>query len=256
MQGPDAAAYLNRMLSNEIEGLASGASCEAMLLTPKARVIALLAVYRRGPDDVLLITEPELAEPVAAALLKARFAAKVEIALETHDSYVLLGAEPQASDVIVIASAEFGPGYEVIGAEPPSELPALSDDEAEGRRIAAGMPRHGREIDERVLPAEAGLIERTVDFKKGCYPGQEPIARLHYRGHTNRGLRVLRLDADVLPERDSDIMLEGKTVGRITSAALREGGVIALAYLRNEVEADALLEVGGVRASMIEPARP
>ena len=70
-----------------------------------------------------------------------------------------------------------------------------------------------RDIDDRVLPAEAGLVERAVDFEKGCYPGQEPIARLHYRGHANRGVRVLALEGAEPPERDAEVVLDGKRSG-------------------------------------------
>lgn len=244
------------MLSNEIEALAVGDSCEAMLLTPKARVIALVTVFRRGDDDVLLVTDPGLDEVVASELLRARFAAKVEIELERHPSYVVIGASAPQGAPIVFPSHEFGRGSEVVGGDPPSDLPELSDEDAEALRIEVGMPRFGLEIDDRVLPAEAGLVERAVDFEKGCYPGQEPIARLHYRGHTNRGLRVLRLAGNVAPPFDAEVTHDGKVVGRVTSAATRADGVIALAYVRNEVEQDAELEVDGVRASMIDPARP
>jgi folate-binding protein YgfZ len=102
------------------------------------------------------------------------------------------------------------------------------------------VPRWGREIDDRILPAEAGLDRTHVSFSKGCYPGQEPVARLHFRGHPNRGLRVLELD-DV-PEYDAELLHDGKVVGRVTSAARREdGSVVALAYVRTEVPDDAPL---------------
>ena len=90
------------------------------------------------------------------------------------------------------------------------------------------------------MPAEAGLEERAISFTKGCYPGQEPVARLHYRGHPNRGLRVLALDGGELPAYDAELALDGKVVGRVTSAAPDpEHGVVALAYVRREVPADA-----------------
>src|SRR5262249_55009696 len=109
-------------------------------------------------------------------------------------------------------------------------------------RILARTPRYGFEIDERVLPAEAGLTETHVDFGKGCYPGQEPVARLHYRGHANRGLRLLALDE--LPEREAEVHHDGKRVGRITSSArTREHGAVALAFVRVEVPADSELTV-------------
>ncbi len=103
------------------------------------------------------------------------------------------------------------------------------------------MPAWGKEIDDRVLPAEAGLTERAVSFTKGCYPGQEPIARLHYRGHANRGLRVLELTK--LPVPDTELIYEGKAVGRITSAARDGDRVVALAYVRREVPQGAELDL-------------
>ena len=93
-------------------------------------------------------------------------------------------------------------------------------DELERLRIEAGTPLAGRDLDERVLPAEAGLTDRAVSFSKGCYPGQEPVARLHYRGHANRALRVLQIEAAELPERDAEIVHEGKT-SSVGSRALR-----------------------------------
>ena len=115
-------------------------------------------------------------------------------------------------------------------------------------RIAAGTPRFGREIDDRVLPAEAGLVERAVSLTKGCYPGQEPIARLHYRGHANRGLRVLVLDGEQLPEPDAELTYGEKVVGRVTSAARANGGIVALAYVRAEVPPEAELDLGSSKA--------
>jgi len=91
-----------------------------------------------------------------------------------------------------------------------------------------------------VLPAEAGLDETHISFGKGCYPGQEPVARLHYRGHPNRALRVLQLE-DV-PDYDAELVHDGKVVGRVTSAVRRDdGSVVALAYVRTEVPDDAPL---------------
>jgi folate-binding protein YgfZ len=102
------------------------------------------------------------------------------------------------------------------------------------------VPRWGREIDDRVLPAEAGLEATHISFSKGCYPGQEPIARQHYRGKVNRTLRVVQLDE--IPEYDTELVHDGKVVGRVTSAARRDdGSVVALAYVRTEVPADTRL---------------
>ena len=220
------------MLSNDVAALGPGESCQALLLTAKARVIAPLVVLRRGHDDFLLLTEPELGERVRAELTRMRFAAKAEIELEEHTSHVVFGGEG-------IATGDYGePAAEVLDA---GLEPTVSADELELLRIRAGTPAWGKEIDDRILPAEAGLTERAVSFTKGCYPGQEPIARLHYRGHANRGLRVLSFPT--VPEPEDELEHEGKVVGRITSAASTEDGAVALAYVRREVPEDAELEL-------------
>jgi folate-binding protein YgfZ len=241
--GPDAAEYLQRMLSNDVEGLPAGGSCDALLLTAKARVIAPVKVWRRGAEDFLLLTEPELGERVRAELLRFRFAAKAEIEPEEHLSRVVFGGAEG------IPNSEYGePAVEVLDGEPQGD--ELGADELELLRILARTPRPGREIDDRVLPAEAGLTETHVDFRKGCYPGQEPIARLHHRGHANRGLRLLALPER--PEPEAEVVHEGKAVGRITSAASSpEHGAVALAYVRVEVPADVELAVGDATARQL-----
>jgi tRNA-modifying protein YgfZ len=233
VRGPDAADFLERMLSNEV----ASAPCEALLLTPKGRVIAPLVVVRRGDDDFLLLTEPGLGEAVRATLIRARFAAKCEIEPESHTSVVVFG------DADGIPNREYGvPAVEVLDAGPPSEPAA--EEELERLRILARRPRWGREIDDRVLPAEAGLTETHVSFTKGCYPGQEPIARLHHRGKANRELRVLEVEG--APQPETEVFHGEKAVGRITSSVPG----LALAYVRVEVPTDADLTVGGVRASV------
>jgi tRNA-modifying protein YgfZ len=214
------------MVSNDVEALAVGESCDALLLTAKARVIAPLRVLRRRADDYLVSTEPELGDRVRNELLRFRFAAKAEIEPEEHDAWLVLG------------------GDEVLDARPEGD--EIDDDEFERWRIESGIPLWGREIDDRVLPAEAGLTETHVSFSKGCYPGQEPIARQHYRGKLNRRLRVLELEGDDVPEYDAEIRLDDKVVGRVTSALLGR----ALGYVRTEVPDDAVLRVGSARARL------
>ena len=231
--GPDAQDYLQRMVSNDVDALQVGDACPALLLTAKARVIAPVVVWRRGDEDFLLLTEPELGEVVRSLLVRMRLRAQCEIEPEEHSSLLVFGS------VDGIATGDVPGAVEVLD----SELePTIDADELELRRIEAGVPRWGREIDDRVLPAEAGLDATHVSFTKGCYPGQEPVARLHYRGHPNRGLRVLEL-AEV-PEADAELVHEGKPVGRVTSAARRaDGSVVALAFVRVEVPDDAGLEL-------------
>jgi folate-binding protein YgfZ len=236
VSGPDAADYLQRMVSNDVESLEVGGACPALLLTAKARVIAPLVVWRRGDEDFLLLTEPELGESVRGLLTRMRLRARCEIEPEQHASVLVFGGDGIQTD--------FPGAVEAIDSP---LAPTLDDDAVELRRIEAGAPRWGREIDDRILPAEAGLDETHVSFSKGCYPGQEPVARLHYRGHPNRRLRVLELD-DV-PAGDAELMHEGKSVGRVTSAARRpDGSVVALAYVRVEVPEDARLELAHAAA--------
>jgi folate-binding protein YgfZ len=216
VSGPDAEDYLQRMVSNDVEALGDGVACEALLLTPRARVIAPLRVLRRRADDFLLSTEPELGDEVRTQLLRTRFAAKVEIEPEEHESWLVLG------------------GGEILDERPPGA--EVGEDELERWRIESGIPRWGREIDERILPAEAGLDETHVSFTKGCYPGQEPIARQRHRGKVNRKLRVLDLEGAAEP--GDELLHEGKTVGRITSAV----NGVALGYVRVEVPQDAELQ--------------
>jgi tRNA-modifying protein YgfZ len=216
--GPDAADYLQRMVSNDVEALKVGEACDALLLTAKARVIAPLRIVRRAVDDFLLSTEPELGERVRTELVRMRFAAKAEIETEKHEAWLVLGGE------------------EVLDERPLGD--EVGEEELERWRIDAGIPRWGREIDERVLPAEAGLDETHISFSKGCYPGQEPIARQRYRGKVNRRLRVLDVEGDAEP--GTELVLDGKTVGRITSAVPG----LALGYVRVEVPDEAQLELG------------
>lgn len=229
--GPDAADFLQRMLSNDVRQ----APCPALLLTAKARVIAPVVVVRRGEEDFLLLTEAGLGERVRAELVRFRFAAQVEVEPEEHVSHVVVG------EADGIPAFEYGEGaVETLDAALET---TLADDELERRRIEAGLPRFGLEIDERMLPAEAGLDETHVSFTKGCYPGQEPIARLRHRGHVNRRLRVLEVEA---AKPGAEIRQGQKVVGRVTSAVPG----VALGYVRVEVPDDAEVRVGDLPARL------
>jgi tRNA-modifying protein YgfZ len=210
--GPDAEDFLQRMVSNDV----ANGDCEALLLTPKARIIAPLRIVRRAPHDFLVMTEPGLGDTVRVQLLRSRFNAKVEIEPEEHQSWLVLGE------------------VEVLDERPEGE--EASDDDVERWRIESGVPRWGHELDDTILPAEAGLEQTHISFTKGCYPGQEPIARQHHRGKVNRRLRILDLEGDA--ELGDDLLLDGKRVGRITSAVPG----VALGYVRTEVPDDAQLQ--------------
>ena len=221
--GPDAEDLLQRFLSNDVTG---GEVVDALLLTPKGRLIAPLRVWRRGPDDFLLLTEPELGDVVRATLLRGRFASKCEIEPEEHTSTLVFGDADGLPGELPGSVEVLDGGLE----------PTIGADELERIRIAAAVPAWGKELDDTILPAEAGLDETHISFTKGCYPGQEPVARLRHRGHANRGLRVLALAG---AEPGAELFLDGKPVGRVTSAVPG----VALAYVRVEVPADAELRL-------------
>jgi folate-binding protein YgfZ len=213
-------------------------SCEALLLTPKGRVIAPLVVWRRGEDDFLVLTEPDLGLAVRDRLVRARIASRCEIELEEHSSSIVFG------EADGIPTRDYGvPAVEVLDA---AGEPSPPDEELERLRILARTPRWGREIDDGILPAEAGLDERAVSFTKGCYPGQEPVARLRNRGHVNRTLRVLELDDGSAPRRAAEVRRGDGVVGRVTSSVPG----LALAYVRVEVPGGAEVEVEGSSARL------
>jgi folate-binding protein YgfZ len=224
------------MLSNEVESLPIGEARQALLLTPKGRIIAPLRAVRESDEAFLLITELELAEAVSESLTRARFAAKCDISVEPLQGYLHLadpGRGVRVRDYGIDAWETWEEG----------DLDAGEASEIEALRIDAGTPAWGTELDESVLPAEAGLEDTHISFTKGCYPGQEPIARLHYRGHPNRLLR--RLDVPAAKPGD-EIVHEEKVVGRVTSAVPGK----ALGYVRRELPEAAVLRINGQDARL------
>jgi len=233
VSGPDAQTHLQNLVSNDVESLQPGDARPALLLTAKARVVAPVVVLRRGADDFLVLTEPPLGEIVRALLARMRLRLRCEIEPEQHESVLVF-------DSTEGFTTDFAGARELLD----SGLAAtIDDEELDRRRIEAGVPRWGREIDDRVLPAEAGLESTHISFSKGCYPGQEPIARQHYRGKVNRRLRVLDVES---AGPGDEIRLGEKVVGRVTSAVPG----LALGYVRVEVDDDADLAVGAGRGRL------
>jgi len=240
--GPEAADFLERMLSNEVVSLEAGEARPALLLTPKSRIVAPLRVVREGAEAFLLLTESSLAETVSSTLLRARFAAKCEIEVKHYRGYLQLGAGDG------VPNGDYG--VEAYESWSEDERDAADPAELEALRIEAGTPAWGKELDGTILPAEAGLDETHVSFTKGCYPGQEPIARLHFRGRANRRLHVLEV-AGAKP--GDEIVHDGKVVGRVTSAAAGR----ALGYVRRDVPDEAALSIEGQDARLhLATARP
>jgi folate-binding protein YgfZ len=241
MSGPDAVAHLQSMVSNDVEAIPVGGGAYALLLTPKARVISDLEVFNTGAG-LVLACPPETRNDVVDVLVRARFRKKVE--LEAAAGAVVWG---EADGAVATLDTPIGP-YRLVE-QAPAENGA---GDWEVARIEAGIPRFGREFGTDTMPAEAGLVERAVSFTKGCYPGQEPIARLHYRGHANRGLRGLAFPGEP-PEPGSAITAEGREVGRVTSVAdSPRFGAIGLAVIRREIADRQAVDAGG-KPAVVRP---
>jgi tRNA-modifying protein YgfZ len=271
VRGRDAERLLQSLVSNDVEALAIGASCLAFVLTPKGRPIADLRLWREAADAFVLEAEPSLQAEVASTVRRYRLAARAEV-VDDRDRLALitvLGPLEAPTGVLVTAGDL---GTDVLGA--PDAVRALwgelvargyrpiGADAFEIARVEAGVPRFGSEIDESVLPAETGLVDRAVSFTKGCYVGQEPVARLHYRGHPNRHLRRLVGLDGALPSAPAEIVLGERVVGRLTSVAQPPGGgpAVGLGYVRREVEEGSIIGVrqpaGGPSQARVEALSP
>ncbi len=279
LTGRDPTGMLNAILTNEVpkEG---DRGIYAMLLNPKGRVQTDLRVVKTG-EDVLIDTEPEGAE--AAREILGRYApfsrVKVEdlsaswsvLGLYGPDAMALLGGleaaehtsievEIGGAGLLAVGVALPVPGYDLIG---PSEaihtargrlieLGATTADHAayETARIEAGVPRFGADITQDNFPGETAALDRAVSFEKGCYPGQETVARMRYRGHPNKTLYRLAVEGPQ-PQPGAQILQNGKAVGRVTSVApvTREGRIHALGYLSRSAETSGPLGCGeaGIR---------
>jgi folate-binding protein YgfZ len=266
--GPDAAEYLQGQVTNDVLELEPGRACYAALLDPKAHIEADMRVFRAAPSEFWLDTEPHALDALLAHLRMYKIGRQVEIADRTSDRAILSLLGPASADVAArageparIAATEAGADLFTAATEVDALRAALlgagaraiGDEAAEVVRVERGVPRHGVDMGAENLPGEAGIVERAVSFTKGCYIGQEPVARMYHRGRPNRRLRGLRLSAAV-PAGDP-VVSGGKEVGRLTSSATSPRlGPIGLAILRREVEAGDEVVVGepAVSATVVE----
>ena len=244
VSGRDALALLQNTITQDVSQLEVGAAAPSLMLTPKGRPLADMLVVRMADDAFLLICEPQAQEPLAQTLRRYRLASKAVIDDARPETAMLevFGDAPIAPGALTVA----GPlGPLVVG--PPAAVAAARDalvadgflavgpEAREVERIERGVPLHGSDFDESTLPAEAALTEHAIAFEKGCYIGQEPVARLHYRGHANRLLWRLELDGSV--ELPSTLRQGDREVGRLTSVATRpDARVVALGYLRRQID--------------------
>jgi folate-binding protein YgfZ len=281
ISGPEAAEYLQGQLTSDVEALAPGEGQYAALLDRKGHMQADMRVLRPGDAaDLWIDTEPEGLEAARRHLQMYKIGREVEVADITEERAILSLIGPRSVEVAGTAAlppyscerttvagtecviAGTADGIDLIA--PAEEVERLreallargavevSAEAAEILRIESGTPRFGAEMGAETMPAEAGIVERAVSFTKGCYIGQETVARLHYKGRPNRHLRGLRLSAPATP--GASLRLGEKEVGRLGAACISPAlGPIGLAIVRREAEPGTELTVGedGVTAEVV-----
>jgi tRNA-modifying protein YgfZ len=274
LTGPQAKEMLNGQVSNDVEALDPGTGCYAALLTNKGKMLGDLRVLDTG-DELLLICERGALQALFDQLRRGAIGWQTELHKRTLQQGLLSVIGPRAREAV-------GPGGETLpGAEHTSVAadvggaPALlvatdlgvdvlcaahdlapvraallgagavgvDEAAAEIVRVESGRPRYGIDVDDTTIPQEAGLNGRAVSFTKGCYVGQETVARLHWRGKPNRHLRGLLLAEPV--ERGAPLRLGDREVGKVGTVAVSPRlGVIALAIVRREAGPGDTLAVG------------
>ncbi|HEX4806657.1 MAG TPA: glycine cleavage T C-terminal barrel domain-containing protein [Conexibacter sp.] len=280
--GPQAKPFLQGQVTNDVERLAPGEGCYAALLSPKGRMLGDLRILDAG-EELLLDTERSALQAIFNVLHRARLGFDAELRKRTLQRGLLSLVGPDARRVAG-AAAEALPDAEhahapidvdgvparaivtdlgldlLCDAERTEALAAalrergavpVAEAAVETLRVERGRPRYGVDLDETTIPQEAGLNERAVSFEKGCYVGQETVARLHWKGKPNRHLRGLRLSAPVAS--GTELTLDGKPVGRLGSVAESpRHGPIGLALVRREAAPGATLRAGEATATVVE----
>jgi tRNA-modifying protein YgfZ len=288
LSGADAVEFLNGQVTNELTTLSPGEGCYAAFLTHKGkmlgdlRILAVGAGAQAGPAELLLDTERSALQALFDMIRRFKVGYRVDLHKRTLERGLLSLIGPNAATVatatglsgvehtslavepegIAALAVRTDVGVDLLCDAPDSERLAealsargavpVGEQAAECVRIERGRPRYGLDLDDSVIPQEAGLNERAVNFTKGCYVGQETVARLFYRGRPNRHLRGLRLSAPVA--RDEELRLAERPVGRVGSVAASPTlGPIALALVRREAEPGSVLSVGehGTSAEVI-----
>jgi folate-binding protein YgfZ len=268
VRGGEAVDFLQGQVSNDVEALRPGSGCYATILGHKGKLRTDLRILR-GEEWLWVDTEAIGHAVIRHTLETYSLGRDVQFEDVTESRAILSLVGPEARERLDVpppaeehafVEGERGLyvatdlGVDVIG-ERGLELDVepVSEEVAECRRIEVGRPRLGFDMGSETMPQEAGINERAVSFTKGCYVGQETVARLHYKGKPNRHLRGLRLSA---PSFDGDaIKLADREVGKIGTAVISPAlGPIALAVIRREAEPGTNVEVGesGVSGEVVQ----
>jgi folate-binding protein YgfZ len=259
--GPEAVAYLQGQVSQDLEGLAVGSSARSFVLQPAGKVDAWIRMTRTGADEVVLDTDEGYGDALTARLRRFLLRTKADVDLLDWHAVALRG--PGASDAApaaqsstpgdtLVASAGW-PGVEGVdllgpAVEPPAGVPEANPGAYASLRIRSGVPCMGAELTDRTIPAEAGqwVMDASVSFTKGCFTGQELVARIDSRGgHVPRQLRGLVVSGGELPPVGASLVADGAEVGAVTSVAPAPGADqgVALAYVGRGVTPPAAAEV-------------
>ena len=253
--GPEALAFLQGQLSQDVDALGVGASGWSLLLQPTGKVDAWLRVTGLGDEELALDVDHGAGDAVLARLQRFKLRTKAELSRAQWSGWALRGPsverrEAVAPDVLALPAGWPGvPGVDLLGVgiDLPAGIDPLPATALEALRVECGVPVLGADLSDATIPAEAGqwLIDASVSFTKGCYTGQELVARIDSRGgNVPRPLRGLLADGEPLPV-GAPVRLDGKEVGHVTSSATSAAlGAIALAPLSRAVEIGAEVEVG------------
>jgi folate-binding protein YgfZ len=252
-EGPDAVSFLQGQLSQDVAALGMGASAWSFLLQPQGKVDAFGRVTRLGDDALLLDVDAGWGEAVIARLNRFKLRVKFDLTPLAWKCLAVRGDgahEVKLDGLVLDADWPGLPGADAVGeaVAVPDGVTLWDDERWQQVRIAAGVPAMGAELTESTIPAEAGVVDLAVSFTKGCYTGQELVARIDSRGgNVPRRLRGLVLDGPTPPPGATVEDASGAEVGVVTSAA----GPVALAYVRRAVEppADAVIRWDGGSAS-------
>lgn len=261
ISGEQDAWFLHQILTQDFESMAVGEARDSAQLTAHGRMLGYLE-FLRTEGGFLAHLEPSLSDTYPEELERYVFATRVEIADVTSEMGLLLVAGQQWEEVAARVPGAIGhptrslgvpAGYLWVDAARTAEACELltgvgsrraSEEELEEIRIANGSPRWGAEMDPKTIPQEAGIDAWAVHFEKGCYVGQEAMAKIHFRGKVNR--RVARIHGDSLVV-GAEVFEEGRKVGRVTSVS----GGDALAVIRYTVEPGSTIEINGAKAEVV-----
>ena len=272
LTGPDAKTFLHGQVTQDIEALTPGRGGYAAFLTHKGKMLGDLRVFDLG-DELLLDCERVALQELFNMIRRYKLGADVELHKRTLELALFSVIGPDAPDLagpeehdcarvslggVSVVAARTDVGVDVFCPAADREtvraalpFPDGSEADAEVVRVERGRPRYGVDIDDSTIPQEAGINERAVSFTKGCYVGQETVARLYYRGKPNRRLLGLRLSAPA--PSGSELRLGEKVVGRLGSSVVSpELGPIGLALIRREASPGDTVEVDGVNALIVD----